>query len=257
MGDIVLENKKNAVILAAGKSNRFAPFTYEKPKGLLSVKGNILIERQIKYLHETGVSDICVIVGYMKEKFYYLEQKYGVKIVVNNDFTSKGNLYSLYKVKDYLDNTYICYADNYCEENISLQAQDTDNQSYQTTVHVPGTFREFYVRTSDADVITEVEMGGNDTDIMRGFAYFNSGFSQKFRELLETEINDFGTANMFWEEFYAKNITDLPLFAKKIYDNTVYEFDSIDDLRKFDNDFFFNVNSTNHKYKIFCARETE
>ena len=31
--------KKNAIILAAGKSNRFAPFTYEKPKGLFRVKG--------------------------------------------------------------------------------------------------------------------------------------------------------------------------------------------------------------------------
>ena len=30
---------KNAIILAAGKSDRFAPFTYEKPKGLFRVKG--------------------------------------------------------------------------------------------------------------------------------------------------------------------------------------------------------------------------
>lgn len=30
--------KRNAIILAAGKSNRFAPFTYEKPKGLFEVK---------------------------------------------------------------------------------------------------------------------------------------------------------------------------------------------------------------------------
>lgn len=29
---------KNAIILAAGKSNRFVPFTYEKPKGLFRVK---------------------------------------------------------------------------------------------------------------------------------------------------------------------------------------------------------------------------
>ena len=31
--------EKNAIILAAGKSNRFAPFTYEKHKGLFVVKG--------------------------------------------------------------------------------------------------------------------------------------------------------------------------------------------------------------------------
>ena len=65
---------KNAIILAAGKSNKFAPFTYEKPKGLFRVKGEVLIERQIEQLKEAGVHEIYIVVGYMKEKFFYLEQ---------------------------------------------------------------------------------------------------------------------------------------------------------------------------------------
>ena len=67
---------KNAIILAAGKSSKFAPFTYEKPKGLFCVKGEILIERQIEQLQNAGIKDIYIVVGYMKEKFFYLEQKY-------------------------------------------------------------------------------------------------------------------------------------------------------------------------------------
>ena len=101
---------KNAIILAAGKSSRFAPFTYEKPKGLFRVKGEILIERQIKQLQDVGVKDIYVV-GYMKEKFFYLEQQYGVKLIVNNQFGKKGNLYTLYVARDYLANTFICCAD--------------------------------------------------------------------------------------------------------------------------------------------------
>ena len=50
--------RKNAIILAAGKSNRFVPFTYERPKGLFRVKGEILIERQIEQLKEAGIKDI-------------------------------------------------------------------------------------------------------------------------------------------------------------------------------------------------------
>lgn len=46
---------KNAVILAAGLSSRFAPLSYEKPKGLLTVKGEVLIERQIRQLKEKGL----------------------------------------------------------------------------------------------------------------------------------------------------------------------------------------------------------
>ena len=83
--------QKNAIIIAAGKSSRFAPFTYEKPKGLFRVKGEILIERQIEQLLVAGVKDIYVVVGYMKEKFFYLEQKFGVKLIVNNEFGKKGN----------------------------------------------------------------------------------------------------------------------------------------------------------------------
>lgn len=71
---------KNAIILAAGKSDRFAPFTYEKPKDLFRVKGEILIERQIEQLKESGIEDIYIVIGYMKEKFFYLEQKYGVHL---------------------------------------------------------------------------------------------------------------------------------------------------------------------------------
>ena len=40
----------NAIIMAAGTSSRFAPLSYEMPKALIEVKGEILIERQIRQL---------------------------------------------------------------------------------------------------------------------------------------------------------------------------------------------------------------
>ena len=52
---------KNAIILAAGKSDRFAPFTYEKPKGLFIVRGEVLIERQIEQLIEAGVKKFILL----------------------------------------------------------------------------------------------------------------------------------------------------------------------------------------------------
>ena len=98
---------KNAIILAAGKSNRFAPFTYEKPKGLFCVRGEILIERQIEQLIESGISEIIVVIGYMKEKFFYLEKKYPqVKLIINNTYGKYGNIYSLYVAKKYIKNSY-------------------------------------------------------------------------------------------------------------------------------------------------------
>ena len=68
----------NAIIMAAGTSSRFAPLSYEKPKGLLEVKGEILIERQIRQLHDAGITDITIVVGYKSSQFHYLMEKFGV-----------------------------------------------------------------------------------------------------------------------------------------------------------------------------------
>ena len=199
---------RNAIILAAGKSSRFAPFTYERPKGLFCVKGEILVERQIKQLREAGVDDICIVIGYMKEKFFYLEQKYGVKLIVNNQFGKNGNLYSLYVARDYLANTFICCADHYFIDNPFLD-ENKANLSYRACSYQTGKFREFAVECSDANVITALSVGGKDSLAMVGHAYMNEKFSFLFRSFMEEEINDFGIANMFWEEFYAKHIAQL------------------------------------------------
>lgn len=232
----------NAIILAAGKSNRFAPFTYEKPKGLFRVKGEILIERQIQQLHEAGIHEIYVVVGYMKEKFFYLEQKYGVHLVVNNTFSKNGNLLSLYVVKEHLDNTFICCADQYFNTNPFLY-ENTNNISYRACSYKTGKFREFGIKYSDAKVITDFNVGGCNSMAMVGHAYFNSNFSKLFVNLLDKEVNDFGVGNMFWEEFYAKHQKELTLYIKEYSDDEILEFDSIEDLRAFDSEFLGNVDS--------------
>lgn len=233
---------KNAIILAAGKSSRFAPFTYEKPKGIFRVKGEILIERQIKQLQKAGVKDIYVVVGYMKEKFFYLEEKYRVKLIVNNQFGKKGNLYTLYVAKDYLSNTFICCADHFFTTNPFVY-DNAENRSYRACTYQDGKFREFAVECSDADVITDVQVGGSDSLAMVGHAYMNEKFSTIFRYLMEKEINDFGVASMFWEEFYGKHIKELTFYKKEYETGDILEFDDIDDLREFDSEFLLNVDS--------------
>lgn len=234
---------KNAIILAAGKSNRFAPFTYEKPKGLFIVKGEVLIERQIEQLIEAGIEEILIVVGYMKEKFFYLEQKYKqVKLIVNNTYGKYGNIYSLYVAKAYLKNTFICCADHYFIRNPFID-NNSDNISYRAATYYSKKFREFSIDYTDAKVISGCYIGGHDKMAMVGHAYFNERFSNKLRNLLEKEINDFGVANMFWEEFFAIHIKDLTLYMKEYDYDKILEFDSIDELRRFDSDFLLNVDS--------------
>lgn len=235
--------EKNAIILAAGKSDTFAPFTYEKPKGLFIVKNQILIERQIEQLIEAGIKDIYVVIGYMKEKFFYLERKYPeVKLIMNNTYARFGNIYSMYVARQHLGNTFVCCADQYFLKNPFIDENDM-NQSYRACTYLDDYFKEFSIGCSDADIITRCYMGGKDSLAMVGHAYFNETFSNKFIELLELEIDNFGISNMFWEEFYAKHIDKLTFFMKMFEKGEILEFDSLNDLREFDSDFLLNVDS--------------
>ena len=58
-----------------------------------------------------------MVVGYKQESFYYLEEKFGVHLVINNEYATRNNNASLMLVREHLGNTYICSSDNYFEKN--------------------------------------------------------------------------------------------------------------------------------------------
>lgn len=230
----------NAIILAAGKSKRFAPFTYEKPKGLFCVKGEILVERQIRQLREAGIREIYLVVGFMKEKYFYLEQKYGVKFLVNNTFEHKGNLYSLYVARHYLEDSFICCADHYFLENPFVEEL---KHSYRSCIRQEKREQKFSIKLSDEDVITQLVVGGESEFVMAGEAFFTKKFSSRLVDLMEREIGDFGVDNLFWEEFYGKHMDEITLYAKVRPFHFVEEFDSVEQLREFDEEFLKNIDS--------------
>ena len=148
---------ENAIIMAAGLSSRLAPISYEKPKGLLRVRGEVLIERQLRQLQEAGVTDITVVVGYKKEYFFYLASKFGVRIKVNPQYATRNNSYTLWLVRDRLDNTYVCSSDDYFEEN---PFEHYVYEAYYATQYVDGPTEEWCVTTGSSDRITQVSVGG-------------------------------------------------------------------------------------------------
>ena len=108
---------QNAIILAAGLGMRMVPINLSTPKAFLEVNEEPLVERIIKQLHEVGIKNITIVVGFMKETFDYLVDESGVELVVNPDYASKNNLSSLALVAEKISNTYIIPADIWCNEN--------------------------------------------------------------------------------------------------------------------------------------------
>lgn len=104
----------NAIILAAGFGMRMIPINMETPKGLLTVKGEVLIERIIRQLHEAGIWEIYIVVGFMKEKYEYLIDLFQVELIINPEYAEKNNLHSLKRAMPHLSNTYIIPCDIWC-----------------------------------------------------------------------------------------------------------------------------------------------
>lgn len=230
----------NAIIMAAGLSARFAPISYEKPKGLLNVRGEVLIERQIRQLHEAGISDITIVVGYKAEYFFYLSKKLNVKIVVNDDYVNRNNNGSLWVVRDQLANTYVCSSDDYFTTN---PFETHVYQSYYAAQFVEGATDEWCIETGPGGRITGVEIGGSDSWVMLGHVYFDREFSATFRRILEQVYHHHETVGKLWEDIFLDHVGELDMHVRKYPAGMIHEFDSLDELQDFDPSFIENVDS--------------
>lgn len=230
----------NAIIMAAGVSSRFAPLSYETPKALIPVHGEVLIERQIRQLREAGVPEIILVVGYMKERFYYLQEKLGVRIVENPDYKTRNNHSTIYAVRAYLRNSYICSADNYFTKNPFEREVD---DAYYAAVYADGKTKEWCMEAGADGYVNRVQVGGENAWFMLGHAFWNEAFSKKFIRILDAEYQLPETKGLLWEAIYMKHLDELKLRVRKYDSNFIFEFDSLDELREFDKSYVHDTRS--------------
>ncbi len=257
-GRDALENYKvdNAVILAAGASTRFIPLSLEQPKGLFEVKGERLIERQIKQLKDAGIDDITVVLGYKKEMFYYLKDKYNVKFVINESFNIKNNIESLYLVKNELKNTYICVSDSYYIEN---PFNRFEYRTFYSGYYGNVSSDEVYADIDGDGRIVNIERDVKEGNVLMGHAFWNKDFSDSFISLVE-QIRDGGQYNnCYWELLMMDRLNDLaPIYFKEYKQGNIFEFDYFDELRQFDSQYLGHTHSEiirNIKLVFRCDEE--
>ena len=245
---------EKAVILAAGFGSRFVPLTYETPKGLLEVFGEPMIERQIKQLHEAGITDISIMVGYLKEKFEYLTDLYGVKLIYNPEYSTRNTISTVFFAASEFEghNTYILNSDNWIRENVY---HGYEPAAWYCAQHAEGSCSEWVLETDGHGRITDTYPGGMDCDYMYGPAYFSREFSAMFMPVLRYYHDMPGTEQYYWEHVlmemlegrarkrvtaYFGNIRgsdrwkDVEMYVNLLPNDTVYEFENLEELRLFD-----------------------
>ena len=155
---------RNAIIMADRNVLKIAHVTGDA-EALLNVKDEIMIERQIGQLREAGIDEIVIVVGYLKEKFEYLKEKYHVILVENPYYKQMNNFSTLYVAREYLKNTWICSADNYFTENVFME--ESENAFYASE-YADGATEEWCIKTDNTGKITGVQIGGENAWVMKG-----------------------------------------------------------------------------------------
>ena len=229
----------NAIIMAAGTASRFAPLSYEKPKALIEVRGEVLIERQIRQLREAGIEKVVVVTGYKAEQFEYLKDKYGVVLINNPYYLTRNNNSSIYAAREYIKNSYICSSDNFF---ITNPFESDVDESYYAAVYIEGETGEWCI-SEDGGWIKDVKVGGRDSWVMLGHVFWSESFSRSFLHILEDEYEWPETADKLWETIYIEHINELPMKIRKYPADFIFEFDTLDELREFDTSYITNTRS--------------
>ena len=113
-----------ALILAAGVGRRLGKLTKDKPKCMLEVNGETLIERAIRILSSFGINRFIIVVGYKKEILInLLNKRFPNKEIIfieNKEYHKTNNIYSLFLAIDEFkkDDTILLESDIIFEESI-------------------------------------------------------------------------------------------------------------------------------------------
>ena len=220
---------KNAIILAAGFGMRMVPINTETPKGLLEIKGERLIECTIRQLHEVGITEIYVVVGFMKEQYEYLIDEYGVDLIVAPDYASKNNLHSLKTAAAHLSNSYIIPCDIWCEKNPYSRNELYSWYMVSDLVDDDSTVR---VNRKQELVVQKEQAGGN---AMIGICYPLEAEAAVVRGRLEELGRDSRYDGAFWEEtLYQKD--RMIVTARVVHAADAVEINTYEQLREIDSD---------------------
>lgn len=187
---------RKAVIIAAGFGSRLAPVSLDTPKPLVKVNGKRIIDTLIDALLEQDITNITVVVGYKKEQFQQLLEKYPmIKFIENNIYNESNNISSLYAAADIIDRCYICEAD-------LIVSNPKVITKYQYTSNYLGA----YVSETDdwcffkkGNYINKVSIGGENCWHMIGISYWSEKDSAKLREDIIKVFHSRGGKEKYWD----------------------------------------------------------
>lgn len=225
---------KRAIIMAAGLGKRMQPLTLETPKPLIEVNGKRMIDTVINALHKNGITEIYIVVGYLKEKFEVLLDEYeGITLIENPYYDTCNNISSLYVAREHLsdviilDGDQIIYNPEILNPNFTLSGYNaiwTDE------------FTDEWLLTVENDIITNCSRtGGKKGWQLFSVSRWSNEDGEKLKKHLEIEFQQRQNRQIYWDDVamfcYPEEYT---LGITKMQKSDIIEIDALSELALMD-----------------------
>jgi len=145
-----------AVILAAGEGKRLRPLTRNRPKALIPVANNPIIDYPIQALAGCGIRDIVVVVGYRKEHMIRYLDRLDIPVQIVEQKKQLGTADALLRAEPLIrDDFLIVPGDNYIDAGSIAKIRDKRNAVLVIEHPYPSNFGVVMSKNSEVSRIIE------------------------------------------------------------------------------------------------------
>lgn len=221
---------ERAIIMAAGKGTRMRPVTLHTPKPLVKVNGKRMIDSVIEALHKNGISEIYIVVGYLKDQFEILPKEYeNVKLIENPFYDTCNNISSLYVARDYIENAIILDGDQIIYHE-KILAPEFDRSGYNA-VWTDDETEEWLMTVKKGIVTSCSRTGGKGGWQLYSVSRWNEADGKRLKHHLELEFNEKYNRQIYWDDVVMFcHADEYELGIRPMNADDVIEIDNLEEL---------------------------